>query len=170
MVKQFDPNYKRIFKDVTAEGSEPLINTNDEELTLAVMLQLYEHNENMENLPMTCRYLNAIFNVVDRAYMEDFEQVYCEMVHLVPFAIEGLLELNEIALADVIKASYAIYEQNKNIGIKFSYEDDDWERLMELELFKNISKKFDAIYDERNYLKITPAKYIRDHYKDFLNL
>jgi len=170
MTKQFDPDYKRIFKDVTVENAEPLVMVDDDELGTAIMLQLLEHEEEMENLPMTCQRLNAVFTVVNRAYAQDFDQVYCEMAHLVPLAIEGLLALNEIELADTIKESYAIYEQNKNSGINFSYKDDDWDRLMELELFEDTLEKFNAIYDERNYLKITPAKYIRDNYKDFLNL
>jgi len=166
-------DYEKIFKGCTPNDAGQLDLISDADLTIAVMLQLVgNYTEKTSNLPLPCQNVLAIFLVLDRAYMEDFEQVYTDpdITPIVPSAIAGLFEMNENELAEIIKQSHTIYEKSKDIIEQYKNSDIKWEKLLDLGLWNGVSESFHTAYNKSDYLKPSIAKYIRNNYRNFLSL
>ena len=175
----WETDYHKIFENCTEDSAKPLDLVSDDELSIAVMLQLLEtaqdHKDTLK-LPVPCQYVTAMFRVLDRAYMECFEQVYCDgdITPFVTTAIDGLLAIGEDELATVIKKSYAVYEDNIEKVWQANYENDvnnqGWSELVDLDLWAEIDEEFNISYAKCDYLRPSVATYVRENFRNFLNL
>jgi len=169
----FETNYYKVFEKCTASCGKSLDLFSDDEISIAVMLQLLElGDERVSELSLPCQYVNAVFRVLDRAYMEDFEQVYCDnsVFSFVLTAIDGLQAMKENELSDVIKKSYIIYENNKEKIEQVNYDEGEFSDLWELELWTEVLEEFNTSYAKSGYLKPSVANYVRNNFQFFLNL
>ena len=143
----------------------------DGDLYYAVIDLLCDKNSaEMQLLPLTCQYVNAVNTVTNMAYSEDFETVYTEYNQLTNLAADGLFEIGEPELGEVIKQSNVIYENSKDIISKHNQEIISWGELLDMELWEKAHEKFYNVYDNGKKLLKSIENYIRKNSKDFYAL
>ena len=139
----------------------------DEDLCFAITELLNEKSrEELQTLPMPCQYSIAAYNVTNRAYAEDFEQVYTDLRQFVLLAIEGLFQIGEPALGEVMKKSYRVYEKAENIINKYERGAISWDELLGMKLWMKVHEDFYHVYVPSSVAK-NIGKYIRENQKDF---
>jgi len=140
----------------------------DDDLCFAITELLNEKSdEELKTLPLSCQYVIAVYNVTNRAYAEDFEQVYIDLRQFVQLAIDGLFQIGEPELGDVLIQSYCVYKNAESIIDKYKQGIISWGELLAMKLWMKVHEDFYRVHVPPNITK-NIGKYIRENYRDFV--
>jgi len=161
-IKETNKKSKKNKKLVQNNDFDSISDNDDLYFTVADLLCDKSIDE-MQSLPLTCQYINAASIITNMAYASDFETIYTEYAPLIHLAADGLLEVGEPKLSEIMKRANLIYENSKA-------DTASWEELIDMSLWEKVHEEFYAVYDDgKSFLK-NAGIYIRKNHKDFYDL
>ncbi|MCL2677586.1 MAG: hypothetical protein FWE85_00860 [Clostridiales bacterium] len=154
MFKELDKRQKKYFALIEADKIHEVL---DEDRYIYFVNWFFENKasgfEDILKKPLPIQYVLSMQMVLDRIYMEDFEQVYtdADLKRLAYIAAEGLDELGLIAISKVLKEANKIYETNKAYIDSLDTGTDDWGDLLDKELWKGLEGEFSEVYPLKDH-------------------